>query len=71
MSMMIEEVRVAEIAVGLLRVRINEHMARCTYCEYGPTAYAQASSAILKAFDDMDATFLRIKRDIKKREGGL
>lgn len=67
-TMTIKELRIAEMAVSLVRGRINTHMDRCTYCDHGHNAYDQADHAVSAAFKDVQNSFDKIRREIA--EGG-
>ncbi len=69
-----EELRVAEIAVALIEIRIREHLYACPYRDDGPEAYREAENAIRAVFVEVRGSFERIRRDIaraEKRERGL
>lgn len=71
MKMMDKELRIAEGAVALVRVRIKERLAACTYCETGSMAYEQAEEAVRRAFEDVRGVFHGIEKDIKKPDGRI
>lgn len=65
-----EDLRIAEMAVALVEIRIREHLYACPYRDDGSNAYREAENAIRAAFVEVRDSFERIRKDITKEGGG-
>jgi len=63
-TMTSEEIRIAELAVSLVRQDIRVRMSRLPYCDHGFNAYDHAQEAVEQGFAAINELFAKMRKEI-------